>query len=86
MTHINQRQRPLLKLILLNLVLLLLSLVWYWLQPQRNVILQLHNLQSYPFVHQAIAANQLAVHGWVYDLHQQHIRFYDPATDTFVVA
>jgi carbonic anhydrase len=42
-------------------------------------------LQSYPYVRQTIAAHQLAVHGWVYDLHQQHIRFYDPATDTFVV-
>ena len=53
---------------------------------ERNVILQLSNLQSYPFVRQVIAANQLAVHGWVYDLQQQHIRFYDPATDTFIVA
>jgi hypothetical protein len=35
--HINQRQRHLLKLILLNLVLLVLSLIWYWLQPQRSL-------------------------------------------------
>ena len=52
---------------------------------ERNVILQLSHLQSYPFVRQAMAAEQLALHGWVYDLQQQQIRFYDPAADTFIV-
>jgi carbonic anhydrase len=53
---------------------------------ERNIILQLNNLQSYPFIRQAITANHLTLHGWVYDLQQQHIRFYNPATDTFIVA
>ena len=37
MTHLNHRQRPLLKLILINLVLLIFSLIWYGLQPQRSL-------------------------------------------------
>jgi carbonic anhydrase len=53
---------------------------------ERNVVLQLSHLQSYPYVRQAIAAKQLALHGWVYDLQQQHIRFYDSATDSSIVA
>lgn len=53
---------------------------------ERNVVLQLNHLRSYPFVRQAIEADQLALHGWVYDLQQQHVRCYDPSADVFITA
>ena len=37
MTHINSQQHALLKLILLNLILLIGSLIWYWLQPPHSL-------------------------------------------------
>ena len=52
---------------------------------ERNVVLQLNHLQSYPYLRQAMADGQLALHGWVYDLHRQHIHAYDPIADTFLI-
>lgn len=52
---------------------------------ERNVILQLRNLQSYPFVRQALEANRLELHGWVYYLKEKQIGTYDLAADRFVI-
>lgn len=50
---------------------------------ERNVVLQLNNVISYPFVREALEANQLELHGWVYHLDKQQIGYYDPAVDQF---
>lgn len=50
---------------------------------EQNVVNQLRNLQSYPFVREALAAEQLTLHGWVYDVYQQQVSFYDEASDQF---
>ncbi len=50
---------------------------------ERNVIHQLRNVQSYPFVREALEADQLELHGWVYHLERQQISFYDPGADQF---
>jgi carbonic anhydrase len=51
---------------------------------QRNVLNQLKNVESYPFIRQALEADRLELHGWVYDLDRQVIRFFDPITAEFV--
>ena len=50
---------------------------------KRHVILQLINLQSYPFIRQAMETVGLQLHGWIYDLFAQQLLVYDPNTETF---
>ncbi|MCP4428386.1 MAG: carbonic anhydrase [Chloroflexi bacterium] len=50
---------------------------------ERNVVHQLNNIRSYPFVREALEANQLELHGWVYYLEHRRIGYYDSAADTF---
>ncbi len=45
---------------------------------EANVLLQLEHLQSYPAVRRALDADELEIHGWVYDLHTGQVRFYRP--------
>jgi carbonic anhydrase len=51
---------------------------------EENVLLQLENLQTYPAVRRALAEKQLELHGWVYDLAERQMRYYDPAQGRFV--
>jgi carbonic anhydrase len=51
---------------------------------ERNVILQLQHVQSYPFILEALEANRLELHGWVYYLRRRLVSAYDPALDKFV--
>jgi carbonic anhydrase len=50
---------------------------------ERNVVNQLHNVQSYPFVRQALEADLLDMHGWVYYLERQEIGHYNPESERF---
>ncbi len=50
---------------------------------ERNVVHQLKHVQSYPFIRQALIHKQLKLHGWVYYLEENQIRYYDPASDEF---
>lgn len=50
---------------------------------ERNVVHQLRNLQSYPFVRERLEANILELHGWVYYLEEKQIRYYDVERDAF---
>jgi carbonic anhydrase len=52
---------------------------------EQNVVQQLGNIQSYPFVREALEADALELHGWVYYLAEQQIRYYDAAEETFVL-
>lgn len=51
---------------------------------ERNVVNQLLNAHSYPFVREALEANRLEMHGWVYYLERQEIGYYDPDGRVFV--
>ena len=51
---------------------------------EENVLLQLENLQTHPAVRDALAHQQIELHGWVYDLASRQIRYYDPAQRRFV--
>jgi carbonic anhydrase len=52
---------------------------------EQNVLLQLENLKTYEAVRRALAAEQVELHGWVYDLAELQIRYYDAAEDRFVI-
>lgn len=50
---------------------------------ERNVINQLRNIESYPFIQQALTAQKLSLHGWVYYLERQQIGSYHPDSRQF---
>lgn len=52
---------------------------------EQNVILQLQHVQTYPFVREALAANRLELHGWVYYLRRRLVSAYEPDQKKFVV-
>jgi carbonic anhydrase len=52
---------------------------------EENVLLQLGNLQTYSAVQSALTENRVELHGWVYDLAERQIRFYDASQDRFVI-
>jgi len=51
---------------------------------ERNVIQQLENAKSYPFVKDAIASGQLRLHGWVYHFETGTVMAYDQSKARFV--
>jgi carbonic anhydrase len=50
---------------------------------ERNVVQQLQNIKTYPFVLKALEADQIELHGWVYYLREQLMGYYDPTTNRF---
>lgn len=51
---------------------------------EKNVLLQLENLRTYDVVRRALETNELALHGWVYDLSTGGISYWDGDADRFV--
>jgi carbonic anhydrase len=51
---------------------------------EENVLLQLGNLQTYDAVRRALVENRLELHGWVYDLVEHQMSFYDATQGSFV--
>ncbi|MFN8457425.1 MAG: carbonic anhydrase [Anaerolineae bacterium] len=52
---------------------------------EHNVALQLQHVQNYPFILEALEANRLELHGWVYYLRRRLVSAYNPAQKKFVV-
>lgn len=52
---------------------------------ERNVVNQLGNIQSYPFIRERLQANRLNLHGWVYHLETQQISVYHPVSNEFSI-
>jgi carbonic anhydrase len=50
---------------------------------ERNVVNQIKNLRSYPFIASRIESGEIQLHGWVYYLDERAIRYYDVVNDTF---
>jgi carbonic anhydrase len=50
---------------------------------EENVVVQLGNLLAFPCVAEAVRADELELHGWVYDLHDVALSVYDPTSRTF---
>ncbi|MEM9057298.1 MAG: carbonic anhydrase [Pseudomonadota bacterium] len=51
---------------------------------KQNVLLQLQHLKTHPSVAARLAARDLVLHGWVYDIKTGGVEAYDEATDSFV--
>jgi carbonic anhydrase len=51
---------------------------------RENVIAQLHHLRTHPSVASRLAAGQLYIHGWIYDIETSEISAYDAASDAFL--
>jgi len=50
---------------------------------EENVLLQLENIQTYPFINEALQAGTLRLHGWYYDIGNGRVYAYNPETETF---
>lgn len=50
---------------------------------KENILAQLRNIQTYPFVVKALEEGKLFLHGWYYDIGTGNISSYNPVTDTF---
>jgi carbonic anhydrase len=48
-----------------------------------NVLVQLENLRAHPCVAEALAADRLTLHGWVYDIASGNVRAYDEKWQQF---
>jgi carbonic anhydrase len=53
---------------------------------QRAVVLQLERLMAYPFVHRAVEAGNLTLHGWHYVIEDGEIHVFDVEQGDFVPA
>jgi carbonic anhydrase len=51
---------------------------------EQNVLNQLVNLQTYDCVRRALEADELELHGWVYDLFSGRVSYWDADDDRFV--
>jgi carbonic anhydrase len=51
---------------------------------EENVLLQLDNLQTYPAVRDAVKAERVRLHGWVYDLETGAVSYWDDDLKRFV--
>ncbi len=51
---------------------------------EQNVILQLQHLRTHPHVAARLAAGDLQLHGWVYDIRTGDVRAYDEPQNVFI--
>jgi carbonic anhydrase len=52
---------------------------------EENILFQLHNIQTYPFVKQALDEKTLYLHGWYYNIGTGIIYSYNTAEDVFEI-
>lgn len=52
---------------------------------RRNVVAQIDHLATHPCVQRRLAAGDLRIHGWVYEIHTGEVYRYDPETKTFAL-
>lgn len=50
---------------------------------KENVLIQLRNIQTYPFVEQLLKTGSLHLHGWYYDIGTGSVYAYNPAENVF---
>ncbi len=51
---------------------------------QRNVLIQLEKLKTYPIVQQKLAHDDLALHAWYFDFQHKKVFVYEPSCEQFV--
>ena len=55
----------------------------YRLTEKLSIISQIENLLTYPSVKKAVDEERIHIHGWVYDIEDGEIDYYDPDSGTF---
>lgn len=50
---------------------------------EENILLQLKNIQTYPFVAEALERGSVYLHGWYYDIYTGKVCAYNPNSETF---
>jgi len=55
----------------------------YRLTEKLSVISQIENLLTYPAVKRAVDEEKIHIHGWVYDIEDGEIEYYDPDAGAF---
>jgi carbonic anhydrase len=50
---------------------------------EKNVLTQIANLRTYPFVESRIRRKELEIHGWVFEIEHATFSAFDPSTGTF---
>lgn len=50
---------------------------------EENILLQLKNIQTYPFVARALEKGSLYLHGWYYDIYTGKVCAYNPNSEVF---
>src|SRR3989338_3849683 len=50
---------------------------------EENVLFQIKNIQTYPFVDQLLKEGTLHLHGWYYEIKTGNIYIYNPVTNVF---
>ncbi len=53
------------------------------LVEKRNILTQLQNIQTYPFVAKALKRGEVLLHGWYYYIGSGSIYAYNPKKDIF---
>jgi carbonic anhydrase len=51
---------------------------------ERNTLLQVENLKSYPVVQEAMEKGELKLHAWLYELENGYVRYYDAINGGYV--
>jgi carbonic anhydrase len=54
------------------------------LSEKLNVIFQIENLLTYPYLKEKVDAGELHLHGWLYDIEKGSIEYYDPDLCVFL--
>ncbi len=54
-----------------------------WVTEEENVLFQLQNIQTYPFVQEALKQGVLHLHGWYYNIGNGSIYYYNSSEDVF---
>ena len=57
-----------------------------WLMEQANVVLQLKNLMSYPYIREGVASGRLQLSGWHYIIETGEVFIYDSQRGAFTAA
>jgi carbonic anhydrase len=50
---------------------------------EENILIQLRNIETYPFVMQALNKGAIHLHGWYYDIGSGEVYSYNPSKDAF---
>lgn len=53
------------------------------LTEKLSIISQIENLLSYPLVQQGVQEGTIHIHGWIYDIENGNIEYYDPDEQAF---